>query len=992
MELNKKIKVFIASPSDVEFERGIVRETCEALNKNNLIKSYGILFEATGWEDVFPSPGRPQEIINRLIAECDIFICIFHKKFGSSTGTADSGTLEEFLLAYDSWKACKKPHIMFYFKEAKVGSLSDLKDVQFIKVLELKEHILSNKLLLFNEFSTSAEFREKITDHFEQWIVGYTKNWEKIGDQIEQTFNDDKRIKTYMQYALNEHRFLPTQGFETALRLPIELERVFINMHARIHFHDQEFTISGKNRMESRIREEELAPLDIRAAFEVSGRRAVKDLVILGDPGSGKTTLLKYVLVSLIQGKGDERLGIRDHIIPFLAPLRKLKNPEKDGFIDFLMATSFLDDCVVSKKTVSDIIENGSGIILLDGLDEVADEKTRVMACQWIDRARKKYTNTRFVITSRYAGYIGRSRLEGNVLELSIRDFTINEAREFLTRWFEAVEMALHPTGDMDMWSNKGKKEASLLVERIERSEHLRQLAVNPLLLQIIALVHKDRGMLPQRRVELYDECTNVLLEKWDMAKGLDILLSAREAKQILQPLALWLHEEEGRRSAPLEEVKNVIKAPLDEIGKSKIDPEALLLNIRDRSGIFMGYSEKEYGFTHLSFQEYLSAEEIRNTRQFQSLISNYDKRWWREVILLSLALNNPSMIEEFIEHIIPTEHFISDINLTIDALHDSIKKPVGPLIAALNNKDLIPQARYNAIRLMKEIGGDKVFQTLVTFLKHEDKKLAIEAYEALKHLYGAVGVEKPILKGVPEKFFSPIDCAEMALIPAGTFLFGSRDDDKLAFSNEKPQRIMDLPAFYMDIYPVTNERYCTFLNERNPSKKDLERWIDLEGGYEKEKCRIQKGAYRYKTENGYEMHPVILVSWDGANEYAIWAKKKLPSEQEWEKAARGLDGRIYPWGNEFDKKICNTIESGISGTTKVTSYPNGKSQYGCYEMAGNVMEWTSSFYDDKDKYVLRGGSWLNNADFCRCAYREGYFPDDKGSIVGFRCARTVTL
>lgn len=993
MELQTKFNVFIASPGDIKTERSIVREICESLNKSQFIKSFGVLFEVTGWEDVFPSPGRPQEIINRLVAECDIFICIFHKRFGSQTGTEESGTLEEFLLAYDLWEKTTKPHIMFYFKEAKIQSLNDLQDSQLIKVLELKEKIKSNRLLLFNEFSTPDEFRERISDHLEKWIIENAKGLKKIGDRLEHNIKEDKNLKDYLQYALNEHRFLPTQGFETTLRVPIELDRVFVNLHAHVHSHDREYSLRGKDRMEDRFREEDLTPLDIKDAFKVSDRQAIKDMVILGDPGSGKTTLLKYILVSIIQGKGEEKLGIRDHIIPFLAPLRKLTNPEKEDFIDFIMPVCFLNECGVSKETVDRIIKDGDAIILLDGLDEVADEESRVKACKWIDRARKKYIKSRFVVTSRYAGYIGRSRLEGSLLELSIRDFTMDEAREFLIRWFETVELALHPLGDQVPWRTKGKKDALILVERIERSEHLRRLAVNPLLLQIIALVHRDRGRLPQRRVELYEECTNVLLEKWDMAKGLDVLLTAREAKQILQPLALWLHEEDERRSAPLDKVKQVIKGPLDEIGKSDIDPEKLLLNIRDRSGIFMGYSEKDYGFTHLSFQEYLSAEEIRNRRLFQSLISNYDKRWWKEVLLLCLALNNPSMIEDFMERVIPTEHFLSEISLIIDAIKDSIKKPSRPLIDALNNKDLAPQARYHAIRIMKEIGGDKIVETLKRRLKDDDEKLTIEAYEALKYLGAAEGIEKPVIKGISERFIAPIDSAEMVLIPTGTFLYGSRDDDKAARSDEKPQRVIDLSAFYMDVFPVTNERYCRFLNEKRPSKKDLERWIDLKSSYQKERCRIKKDGSRYKIEKGYEMHPVIYVTWHGASEYASWTDKRLPTEQEWEKAARGAEGRIYPWGNRFDKSLCNSFESGEGRTTKVTQYPEGKSPYGCYDMAGNVWEWTDSFYDDeKETNVLRGGSWDYRGDFCRCANRYRIYPVDWYFSVGFRCARAVTL
>ena len=199
----------------------------------------------------------------------------------------------------------------------------------------------------------------------------------------------------------------------------------------------------------------------------------------------------------------------------------------------------------------------------------------------------------------------------------------------------------------------------------------------------------------------------------------------------------------------------------------------------------------------------------------------------------------------------------------------------------------------------------------------------------------------------------------QMVKIEKGHFLYG----------DEKKKKNIDYD-YEMDVFPVTNAGYCLFINKKRPDEELLNKWINLEGSYGNEKCRIRKGKDEYYVENGYEAHPVIYVSRYGANEYAKFANKRLPTEEEWEKAARGPNGWSYPWGDKFDKTLCNTVEIGIGGTTGVDKYPKGKSYYGCYDMAGNVWEWTGSKYD-VDSYVLRGGSWGNNGSFnCRCACR----------------------
>jgi formylglycine-generating enzyme required for sulfatase activity len=216
-----------------------------------------------------------------------------------------------------------------------------------------------------------------------------------------------------------------------------------------------------------------------------------------------------------------------------------------------------------------------------------------------------------------------------------------------------------------------------------------------------------------------------------------------------------------------------------------------------------------------------------------------------------------------------------------------------------------------------------------------------------------------------------------MIYVPAGPFVFG----ESMAVTE----------AFRIDRSPVTNAQFCQFLNACGNKEEGGAEWIDLKGAYGKEKCRISGRKGRFTVEHGYENHPAIYVSWYGAAAFAKWAGKRLPSEQEWEKAARGIDGRRYPWGEEFWEELCNTSEGGIGGTTEVGKYGEaGRSPYGAEDMAGNVWEWTDSLWSEQEKArVLRGGSWNFNSDFAACSYRYGGFPHFRLDYLGFRCART---
>jgi formylglycine-generating enzyme required for sulfatase activity/GTPase SAR1 family protein len=232
---------------------------------------------------------------------------------------------------------------------------------------------------------------------------------------------------------------------------------------------------------------------------------------------------------------------------------------------------------------------------------------------------------------------------------------------------------------------------------------------------------------------------------------------------------------------------------------------------------------------------------------------------------------------------------------------------------------------------------------------------------------------------GPPEGVRVPED---MVYVPPGQFIMGEKDNIRITSLRK---------GFFIDKYPVTNAQFCEFLNERGNQQEGGKKWIDLAGGYQEEKCRIREDWSQFTVEVGFEDHPVIYVTWYGARAYAEWAKKRLPTEEEWEKAARGIDGRVYPWDNEFDKNKCNTYKSKIGHITPVKKYKGGRSPYGCSDMAGNVWEWTDSWYDEKEEErVRRGGSWFTDWSDARCALRFRFLPVLRYNNTGFRCARTL--
>ena len=232
-------------------------------------------------------------------------------------------------------------------------------------------------------------------------------------------------------------------------------------------------------------------------------------------------------------------------------------------------------------------------------------------------------------------------------------------------------------------------------------------------------------------------------------------------------------------------------------------------------------------------------------------------------------------------------------------------------------------------------------------------------------------------------------DNSLLSLIPAGEFLMGS----ETGYPAERPIHRVAVSAFYLGVYPVTNEQYACFVMETGHRVPYLDdRRMQTENWFQ-EPCSYPPGRAK---------HPAVLVSWRDAQAYCEWAGGRLPTEAEWEWAARGgLEGKLYPWGDDINPSLANYDNQ--NGATPVGAYP--ANSYGLYDMAGNVWEWVTDWYDPHyyersplenpsgpetgTTKVLRGGAWLLFAEFCRVTYRFRNSPDFRFNLIGFRLAKS---
>lgn len=438
----------------------------------------------------------------------------------------------------------------------------------------------------------------------------------------------------YFRQLRFRHRVLNVRGLRTQGTYTLELEKVFVRLRAAPQ-NPQEPT---RDLLRAEVLPESQNVWDLIA----SGHPALRCMVMVGPPGSGKTTQLQHLAVTLAQNRQRRYHRHCRAFIPILLFLREhvttIVSDDPPRLAELQSSYEQEQGLNPPPGWFEAKLQAGKCLVLLDGLDEVADPAHRQKVAAWTDRQVRLYGASRFVITSRPYGYLSNPLESATVLE--IQAFTIAQIEQFVNNWYLANEITAFHKDDIGIRQDAARR-AEDLMRRLQSTPTLAALSVNPLLLTMIAMVHRYRGTLPQRRAELYAEICDVLLGHWRASKGIPDQMTPAQKRAVLEPLAEHMMST-GKQEMPAAEAVDVIAHPISEVaGVGHLAPDDFLREVENNSGLLLQREAGVYGFAHLTFQEYLAAANLAERRAEAKLIEHVGEPWWHETIRLFVALGD---------------------------------------------------------------------------------------------------------------------------------------------------------------------------------------------------------------------------------------------------------------------------------------------------------------------------------------------------------------
>ena len=956
----QEYNVFIASPGDVPEERAAARDVCRQLNEDPLIRKGNAAFRAVGWEEAFPEAGRPQEIINRLVRDCDLFVCLFHKRLGTPSGKEESGTLEEFLLAYDSWRELKKPHIMLYFKDVQIKSPAEFNDLQLKKVFDLRGRVEGERLLLFDTFSETKDFRTKLTQHIKSWLA--QKRTKKAAPKLRPKEVSLEIPARYRTWIADRCRYMDIDKLrEKSDVIMVELPEIFVPLYAN----PPEKAETKRRAKQPAGPEERSEPQDLEELAAAYDR-----LLIEGPPGSGKTTLIKHMAYTMIHGGCPAAL---DGLLPVLVFLKDLKDfaakasPKRSAngaaaeiILDYYFAKT---QNGLDVERVRAFCQAGKALLLLDGLDEIDAGLRETVANAFADFGASSL-RPKILLTGRPHGMDDAVVRRFGDRHVRILPLALAQREEFITKWFRYV----HSPG-----SEAGERTAQAMIGEIRTHPGVEKLIDNPLMLTAVCILYHDGRELPGQRAELYRKIvTNLLFRRFReeservhaFLNNLSLSMFTEGSRGIdRQPAIEILCREYSRKDDESPETyRRRIAAIFDEV-----EPNCGLLTLQDG----------QYNFRHLTLQEFLAATAIvdRETDYARAIAPHWEEERYGELIQLYvgyLSIENKRWANRIVAETLqgpdsaPFRRWRLAARALLDMHRDRREPDVARLavekLESIIASDAGPKERADAGETLGWLGDQRDLERFVSVPNGN---------------YGT-SQGKIAVKGL-----------EMGACPVTNRWFAKFV--KNGYSE---------PRFWSE----QGQHWLKYTSARHPLLWHERSWT----------CPNSPvvGVCWYEADAFCRW---LTMTCDDGYIY------RLTDEREWEAAAAGFKARKYPWG-EWAEDHCNTRETEIRKTTPVGIFPKGDTPEGISDLSGNIWEWTVSDYhggqsrgdfvfdekmqklydeqnwntlgealEEKDRQlpVLRGGSWDYGRFVVGCSFRNWYRPDSRLVNVGFRCVRT---